>query len=142
MNKLYTKDHFWLEKVVPDSPIRGAILPRLNQENLYIFGATEHGIHELGEVVAIDVYQGNYKANEAFGTIESRKAVVDLTISVPCTLVRENQLMGREDIKYLQSFNENPEQVWIALLELDTSCSSNVSFMSKNQYDRFCTKTD
>ena len=48
MNKLYTKDHFWLEKVVPDSPIRGAILPRLNQENLYIFGATEHGIHELG----------------------------------------------------------------------------------------------
>ncbi len=136
MDKIYTRDHFWLEKVKKDSPLRGAILPPLEQEDLYIFGATQHGIDALGDVVAVDVYQGNYKSMETFGTIESRKAVVDLTVPVPCTLIRVNHLMGREDAKYLQSLNENPEQVWIAILEISDQTLME-KCMTEEAYKKF-----
>lgn len=137
MSKLYTKDHFWLEKIAPDSPLRGAILPRLEQENLYIFGATQYGIDALGDVVAVDVYQGNYKPMEMFGTIESRKACVELTLATNSTVIRQNSVMNLDGTKYLQSLNNNPEQVWIALIEINDKDFPD-SCMTKEKYDEFC----
>ena len=137
MNKLYTKDHFWLEKIALDSPLRGAILPRLEQENLYIFCATQYGIDALGDVVAVDVYQGNYKSMEMFGTIESRKACVELTLAANFTVIRQNPVMNLDGAKYLQSLYNNPEQVWIALVEINDKDFPD-SCMTKDAYEAFC----
>lgn len=140
MKKLYTKDHFWLEKVAPDSPLRGSILPPLEQENLYIFGASQYGIGELGEVVAVDIIKGNYRENETFGAIESRKAAVDLSVPAISTVVHYNTQVDREPTKYLASLNGNPEQVWLAILQIDNPNLESLC-MDVDAYKAYCDHT-
>ena len=76
-NLRYTKDHEWL---------------RLEGDRATV-GITEHAQHELGDVVFVELPQvgKTYKAGEAFGSVESVKAVSEVYCPVSSEILEVNE---------------------------------------------------
>jgi len=99
---LYSREHIWVR-------VDG---------DLAIVGITDYAQESLGEILSvefpeIDTY---VERDEAFGSIESTKAVVDLIASVGGTIVSVNEDIN-DDIGIL---NSDPHDTgWLVVIEMD-----------------------
>ena len=99
---LYSREHIWVR-------VDG---------DMATLGITDYAQESLGEILSIefpeiDTYM---ERDEAFGTIESAKAVVDLIASVSGTIVSINEDIN-DDIGII---NSDPHDTgWLVVIEMD-----------------------
>ena len=116
----YMKEHFWAK-------VEG---------NIVRMGATDYGQKSLREVVFVELPSpgGQVKQGEAYGTVESVKAVVDLVAPVTGTVVEVNE-----------SLRDNPEPInndpygkgWLITIRpssLDSELKNLMSFDAAVKY--------
>ncbi|NCN95289.1 MAG: glycine cleavage system protein GcvH [Bdellovibrionales bacterium] len=99
----YTKDHEWAQV----------------DENIVTVGITEYAQDTLGEVVYVELPEEGQKVtqNDAFGVVESVKAVSDLVAPVSGTVIEVNTSV-MDDPGVL---NDDPmNNGWLIRIEMDT----------------------
>jgi len=76
---MYTKEHEWI---------------RIDEDSATI-GITDYAQEELGEVVYVELPEvgDKFEAGDAFGTVESVKAVSELFMPVPGEVIRVNETL-------------------------------------------------
>jgi len=96
----YTKDHEWIE-------VSG------NQGKV---GITDYAQQQLGDVVYLELPEvgTTVKAGQAFGTIESVKAVSELYAPVSGTVVDVNTALKEKP----EGVNSDPHASWMVVLKL------------------------
>jgi glycine cleavage system H protein len=89
---LYTKEHEWIRV----------------SDNLGTVGITDFATKELGEVVFVELPKvgDNFKAGDAFGNVESVKAVSELFLPVSGEVIDVNEDLGNAP----ELLNEDPRQ--------------------------------
>ncbi|MGB3682975.1 MAG: glycine cleavage system protein GcvH [Rubrobacteraceae bacterium] len=111
----YTKTHEWVRM----------------EDDVATVGITEHAQDELGDVVFVELPEtgSSFEAGEAFGTVESVKAVSDLNAPVGGEVVEVNS--GLEDSP--EKINEDPYgEGWILKLRV----SGETELLSANEYEK------
>jgi glycine cleavage system H protein len=111
----YTKTHEWVRR----------------EDDVATVGITEHAQDELGDVVFIELPErgATFGAGDAFGTVESVKAVSDLYAPV-----------GGEVVEVNEALNDSPEKIneepygdgWIIRLRV----SEEVDLLSAGDYEK------
>jgi glycine cleavage system H protein len=111
----YTKTHEWVRR----------------EEDVATVGITEHAQDELGDVVFIELPEkgASFGAGDAFGTVESVKAVSDLYAPV-----------GGEVVEVNEALNDAPEKIneepygdgWIIRLRV----SEEGDLLSAGEYEK------
>jgi glycine cleavage system H protein len=111
----YTKTHEWVRR----------------EEGVATVGITEHAQDELGDVVFIELPEkgASFGAGDAFGTVESVKAVSDLYAPV-----------GGEVVEVNEALNDAPEKIneepygdgWIIRLRV----SEEADLLSASDYEK------
>ena len=111
----YTKTHEWVRR----------------EDDVATVGITEHAQDELGDVVFIELPEkgASFGAGDAFGTVESVKAVSDLYAPV-----------GGEVVEVNETLNDAPEKIneepygdgWIIRLRV----SEEADLLSAGDYDK------
>jgi glycine cleavage system H protein len=111
----YTKTHEWVRR----------------EDDVATVGITEHAQDELGDVVFIELPErgASFGAGDAFGTVESVKAVSDLYAPV-----------GGEVVEVNEALNDAPEKIneepygdgWIIRLRV----SEEADLLSAGDYDK------
>ena len=99
---LYSHEHIWVR-------VDG---------DMATLGITDYAQESLGEVLSIEFPQVDMyvERDEAFGSIESTKAVVDLIASVSGTIVSVNEDIN-DDIGII---NSDPHDTgWLIVIEMD-----------------------
>ena len=111
----YTKTHEWVRR----------------EEDVATVGITEHAQDELGDVVFVELPEkgASFGASDAFGTVESVKAVSDLYAPV-----------GGEVVEVNEALNDAPEKIneepygdgWIIRLRV----SEEADLLSAGDYEK------
>ena len=111
----YTRTHEWMRR----------------EDDIATVGITDHAQDELGDVVFIELPEegASFDAGDAFGTIESVKAVSDLYAPV-----------GGEVVEVNETLNDSPERVsedpygggWMIRLRI----SEEGDLLSAEEYER------
>ncbi len=111
----YTKTHEWVRR----------------EDDVATVGITEHAQDELGDVVFVELPErgATFGAGDAFGTVESVKAVSDLYAPV-----------GGEVVEVNEALNDAPEKIneepygdgWIIRLRV----SEEADLLSAGDYDK------
>ena len=111
----YTKTHEWVRR----------------EEDVATVGITEHAQDELGDVVFVELPEkgASFGAGDAFGTVESVKAVSDLYAPV-----------GGEVVEVNEALNDSPEKIneepygdgWIIRLRV----SEEAELLSAGDYEK------
>ena len=111
----YTKTHEWVRR----------------EEDVATVGITEHAQDELGDVVFVELPEkgASFGAGDAFGTVESVKAVSDLYAPV-----------GGEVVEVNEALNDAPEKIneepygdgWIIRLRV----SEEAELLSAGDYEK------
>ena len=117
----YTKTHEWV---------------RIEGDTATV-GITEHAQDELGDVVFVELPEAGLTldAGEAFGAVESVKAVSDLYAPVAGEVVEVNEALGDSPEK----INEEPYgDGWILKLRV----SGEPDLLSAEDYERFLQESD
>ncbi len=117
----YTKTHEWV---------------RIEGETATV-GITEHAQDELGDVVFVELPKSGrtLDAGEAFGAVESVKAVSDLYAPLPGEVVEVNESLGDNPEK----INEDPYgEGWILKLRV----SGEADLLSAEDYENFLKETE
>ncbi len=99
---LYSREHIWVR-------VDG---------DMAILGITDYAQESLGEILSIEFPETDtyVERDEAFGSIESTKAVVDLIASVSGTIVSVNEDIN-DDIGII---NSDPHDAgWLIVIEMD-----------------------
>lgn len=114
---LYSESHEWL-KVLEDGTA--------------LIGITDYAQDELGDIVFVNLpMEGDsVTAGEAFGDVESVKAVSDVLCPVDGTVVAVNE----ELMDAPQLINENPYDAWFIKVE---NFSGDDQLMSAAEYEAF-----
>lgn len=112
----YTKSHEWVRM----------------EDDVATVGITEHAQDELGDVVFVELPEqgSSFEAGEAFGTVESVKAVSDL-----------NAPVGGEVVEVNSTLEDSPEKIneapygdgWILKLRV----SGEAELLSADEYEKF-----
>ncbi|AFM42615.1 glycine cleavage system H protein [Desulfosporosinus acidiphilus SJ4] len=103
--------------------------------NIVTFGITDHAQESLGDVVFVELPQvgDTVTAGESYGTVESVKAVSDITAAVSGKVVEVNSLvMDSPDLLNSDPYGEG----WLIKVEAD-DLSPLDSLMSAAQYEEF-----
>lgn len=98
----YTKEHEWASV----------------DENIVTVGVTDYAAQSLGEIVYLEIPEPGQKvtANEAFGVIESVKAVSDLYAPVSGTVIQVNEIL----LNNPGPINDSPmDDGWLIKIEMD-----------------------
>ena len=117
----YTKTHEWV---------------RIEGETATV-GITEHAQDELGDVVFVELPEGGrtLDAGEAFGAVESVKAVSDLYAPIAGEVLEVNESLGDNPEK----INEDPYgEGWILKLRV----SGESDLLSAEDYEKFLKETE
>ena len=111
----YTKTHEWVRR----------------EDDIATVGITDHAQDELGDVVFIELPEkgASFGAGDAFGTVESVKAVSDLYAPV-----------GGEVVEVNEALNDSPEKIneepygdgWIIRLRV----SEEAELLSAGDYEK------
>lgn len=114
---LYSESHEWL-KILDDGTA--------------LIGITDYAQDELGDIVFVNLpMEGDsVTAGEAFGDVESVKAVSDVICPVDGTVVAANE----ELMDAPQLINENPYDAWFIKVE---NFSGDDQLMSAAEYEAF-----
>jgi glycine cleavage system H protein len=116
---LYTKEHEWIRVT----------------DNIGTVGITDFATKELGEVVYVELPKvgDKFKAGDAFGNVESVKAVSELFL--PCTgeVIDVNEELGNAP----ELLNEDPySKAWLIQIRLKDP-SETAELMSAEEYDEY-----
>ena len=113
----YSKDHEWLNM----------------EDEIAVIGITDFAQHELGDVVFINLPEvgDEVTAGEAFGDVESVKAVSDLLSPVTGTVLAINE----ELLDSPELLNDDPYENWIIKVE---NVTETEDLMSAAAYADLC----
>jgi glycine cleavage system H protein len=116
---LYTKEHEWIRVA----------------DNIGTVGITDFATKELGEVVYVELPKvgDKFKAGDAFGNVESVKAVSELFL--PCTgeVIEVNEDLGNAP----ELLNEDPyDKAWLIRIRLKDP-SETSELISAEEYDEY-----
>jgi len=103
--------------------------------NIVTFGITDHAQESLGDVVFVELPDVGtiVTAGKSYGTVESVKAVSDITASVSGKVVEVNtQVMDSPDLLNSEPYGEG----WLIKVEAD-DLSSLDSLMMAAEYEAF-----
>ncbi len=118
-NLLYSKEHEWI----------------LNENDVATLGITDHAQKELGDVVFVDLPEvgATFDANEAFGSVESVKAVSEVYLPVSGEVVETNESL----LDAPEKINDSPyEEGWIIRIRLGDP-SELEALMSSQVYSKY-----
>ena len=116
---LYTKEHEWLRV----------------SDNLGTVGITDFATKELGEVVFVELPKvgDKFKAGDAFGNVESVKAVSELFLPVSGEVIDVNEDLGNAP----ELLNDDPYgKAWLIQIRLKDP-SETTELMSAEEYDEY-----
>ena len=116
---LYSKEHEWI----------------LNENDVATLGITDHAQKELGDVVFVDLPEvgATFDANEAFGSVESVKAVSEVYLPVSGEVVETNESL----LDAPEKINDSPyEEGWIIRIRLGDP-SELEALMSSQEYSKY-----
>ncbi len=116
---LYSKEHEWL----------------LNESDVATIGITEHAQKELGDVVFAELPEvgATFDTNEAFGSVESVKAVSEVYMPVSGEVVETNESL----LDAPEKINDDPYgEGWIIRIRLGdpTELKALMSFQEYSTY--------
>ncbi|HCC51907.1 MAG TPA: glycine cleavage system protein GcvH [Porphyromonadaceae bacterium] len=119
-NLLYATTHEWAE---------------IREDNTARIGISDFAQHELGDLVFINLPElgDTVTAGEAFGDVESVKAVSDVISPVTGVVSAVNQ----EVLDHPESINESPYESWFIEVK---EVSGKSALMTATEYDEFCGK--
>ena len=114
---MYTKDHEWLKE----------------EDGVSVIGISEFAQDALGDVVFVNLPQEGDEvvAGEAFGDVESVKAVSDLLSPVTGVVCAVNE----ELLDAPELLNSDPYGAWIIKVE---SVTDKEELMDADAYEAFC----
>ncbi len=118
-NLLYSKEHEWI----------------LNENDAATIGITDHAQKELGDVVFVDLPEvgATFDANEAFGSVESVKAVSEVYLPVSGEVVETNESL----LDAPEKINDSPYQEgWIIRIRLGNPTELE-ALMSSQEYSQY-----
>jgi glycine cleavage system H protein len=116
---LYTKEHEWIRV----------------SDNLGTVGITDFATKELGEVVFVELPKvgDNFKSGDAFGNVESVKAVSELFLPVSGEVIDVNEDLGNAP----ELLNEDPYgKAWLIQIRMKDP-SETTELMSAEEYDEY-----
>ena len=116
---LYTKEHEWIHL----------------SENIGTIGITDFATKELGEVVYVELPKvgDNFKSGDAFGNVESVKAVSELFIPCSGEVIEVNEDLGNAP----EMLNEDPYgKAWLIQISLKDPAET-ADLMSAEEYDEY-----
>ena len=103
--------------------------------NIVTLGITDHAQESLGDVVFVELPDegATLTAGKSYGTVESVKAVSDLTASISGKVVEVNSLaMDTPELLNTDPYGEG----WLIKVEVD-DLSSLKSMMTVDEYEAF-----
>lgn len=111
----YTKDHEWI---------------RVEGNRAHV-GITDYAQKQLGDVVFLDLpaVGKTLKQGDAFGTVESVKAVSDLYAPVSGTVIDVNKAL----VEHPEQINKDPQGSWMVVLEISDP-SETEQLLNASQY--------
>ncbi len=114
----YSRDHEWLRM----------------EDGVAVIGISDFAQSELGDVVFVNLPQEGDEtvAGEAFGDVESVKAVSDLVCPVTGTVCAVNE----ELLDAPEKLNEDPYGTWIIKVE---NVTDTEELLTAEQYEAECT---
>lgn len=118
-NLLYSKEHEWI----------------LKENDVATLGITDHAQKELGDVVFADFPEvgTTFKVNEAFGSVESVKAVSEVYMPVSGEVVETNESL----LDAPEKINDDPYgEGWIIRIRL-TNPAELEALMSSQEYSKY-----
>ena len=116
---LYSTEHEWI----------------LNKNDVATLGITDHAQKELGDVVFVDLPEvgATFDANEAFGSVESVKAVSEVYLPVSGEVVETNESL----LDAPEKINDHPYgEGWIIRIRLGDP-SQLEALMSSQEYSKY-----
>ena len=116
---LYTKEHEWIRM----------------SDNVGTVGITDFATKELGEVVYVELPKvgDKFKAGDAFGNVESVKAVSELFLPCAGEVIEVNEDLGNAP----ELLNEDPYgKAWLVQIRLKDP-SETADLMSSEEYDEY-----
>ncbi|HHX20230.1 MAG TPA: glycine cleavage system protein GcvH [Clostridiales bacterium] len=115
-NLKYSKSHEWV----------------LEKDGEYVIGITDHAQSELGDIVFINLplVDSEIAAGEAFGDVESVKAVSDILSPVTGTIVAVNEELADAPEK----LNEQPYEAWIVKVR---DVTETEELLTAEEYEAF-----
>ena len=116
---LYSKEHEWI----------------LTESDVATLGITDHAQKELGDVVFVDLPEvgATFDANEAFGSVESVKAVSEVFLPVSGEIVETNESL----LDAPEKINDDPYgEGWIIRIRLGDP-SELKALMSSQEYSEY-----
>ena len=116
---LYSKEHEWI----------------LKENDVATLGITDHAQKELGDVVFVDLPEvgATFDANEAFGSVESVKAVSEVYLPVSGEVVETNESL----LDAPEKINDHPYgEGWIIRIRLGDP-SQLEALMSSQEYSKY-----
>jgi glycine cleavage system H protein len=116
---LYTKEHEWV---------------RLS-EDIGMVGITDHAQQELGDIVYVELPKvgDKFDAGQAFGSVESVKAVSELFLPLSGEVVEINEDVGNAP----ETINADPYgKGWLVRIRLRDSAET-ADLMSNEEYDEY-----
>ena len=116
---LYTKEHEWV---------------RLS-EDVGVIGITDHAQKELGDIVYVELPKvgDKFDAGQAFGSVESVKAVSELFLPLSGEVVEINEDVGNAP----ETINADPYgNGWLIRIRLRDSAET-ADLMSSEEYDEY-----
>ncbi len=115
-NLKYSKSHEWV----------------LEKDGEYVIGITDHAQSELGDIVFINLplVDSEIAAGEAFGDVESVKAVSDILSPVTGTIVEVNEELADAPEK----LNEQPYEAWIVKVR---DVTETEELLTAEEYEAF-----
>ena len=116
---LYSKEHEWIQR----------------ESDVATIGITDHAQKELGDVVFADLPEvgTTFKVNEAFGSVESVKAVSEVYMPVSGEVVETNESL----LDAPEKINDDPYgEGWIIRIRL-TNPTELEALMSSQEYSKY-----
>ncbi|MCH7802790.1 MAG: glycine cleavage system protein GcvH [Acidobacteria bacterium] len=116
---LYSKEHEWIQR----------------ESDIATIGITEHAQKELGDVVFADLPEvgTTFKVNEAFGSVESVKAVSEVYMPVSGEVVETNESL----LDAPEKINDDPYgEGWIIRIRLGNPTDLE-TLMSSQEYSKY-----
>ena len=118
----YTRNHEWIRKV----------------GSYYEIGISDHAQEQLGEIVYLELPEtgDEVTAGEAFGVVESTKAVSDVFAPASGTVSERNEFMLENDAN-LTLINEEPYSKGWLIRIVDVNESDLEDLMDASAYEEF-----
>jgi len=105
--------------------------------NMAYIGITDYAQHSLGDIVYVELPEIGTKLNkdEAFGVVESVKAVSDVFLPVSGTIVKVNEAIVDDPVL----LNKDSFKNWMVYIEMDNPEELKL-LMSAAEYIKICSE--